>query len=455
MSPAPRRRLAATLLGVLPRRGRSGELSLSQNATALVAGKVATLGLGFVFWIVAARSFDEHDVGLASGAVAAMMLCVQLALVGVGSAVISLLPEHRGDPGRLLWTAFGLAAGGALAGGALFLAIAGAALAELEVVAASAPYAAIFLAACALGALGVVLDQASTALRRGDQMLVRGTLFGVASLAFVAVVGLAGDADGSLAIFSAWLASGLAACALGAVQLRRVLARRGERAEARPGLARRLLAVGLPNHALTLADRAPGLILPIVVTEVLSPTQNAHWYAAWMMAWVAYVVPVQVGMTLFAEAAREPGELRSLLRRSLRTALLLGVPAALAIAALADPALSLLGSSYADGGAGPLRILVVALLPLAVLQAYYAACRARRRLGEAVATAVLAGAASVVAAGLAGAAEGLAAMAVAWVVVQSLAGAFALVRLRGMSAPGARRAAPRAAVAPGLVEEVR
>ena len=59
--------------------------------------------------------------------------------------------------------------------------------------------------------------------------------------------------------------------------------------------ATELSRVGLPNDLLTLTERAPGFVLPIVVTELLSPADNAHWYAAWMMAWVVFVIPIQVG----------------------------------------------------------------------------------------------------------------------------------------------------------------
>ena len=77
----------------LARGGRT--LSMAQNSVALILAKVATMGLGFLFWLVAARLFAPSDVGLASGAVSAMMLITQLALFGVGSAVISLYPRAR------------------------------------------------------------------------------------------------------------------------------------------------------------------------------------------------------------------------------------------------------------------------------------------------------------------------------------------------------------------------
>jgi Glycosyl transferase family 2 len=79
-------------------------LGLVQNSLALIAAKVGIMGLGFVFWLVAAREFDARAVGLAAGAVSAVMLCTQIALLGIGSAFITYLREHRREPARLVDT---------------------------------------------------------------------------------------------------------------------------------------------------------------------------------------------------------------------------------------------------------------------------------------------------------------------------------------------------------------
>ena len=66
------------------------------------------------------------------------------------------------------------------------------------------------------------------------------------------------------------------------------------------------MAVGLANHLLTLCERAPGLVLPIVVTEILSPEATAVWYIVWMSAWVVFTAPISMGIAQFAESARRP-----------------------------------------------------------------------------------------------------------------------------------------------------
>lgn len=244
-----------------------------------------------------------------------------------------------------------------------------------------------------------------------------------------------------MAIFACWVIGGAAACALGALQLWRGAARYRWRPALDPGLARRLVVVGLPNHLLTLADRAPGLLLPVLVTELLSPTANAFWYAVWMMAWVVFMIPVQVGMTLFSEASHRPAAIDKLIRHGLRVGLGIGTVAAIGMAALASVALSLMGPRYASGGTDALRVLVWGVVPAAVIQVYYARSRAVRRLWEAIAMATVSGTLTVAATAAAGAQWGLTAMALAWVIVQSIAAAWAVWRLHVLAGRRAERPA--------------
>ncbi|HEU0114226.1 MAG TPA: oligosaccharide flippase family protein, partial [Thermomicrobiales bacterium] len=330
-------------------------LPMHVNSIALIAGKMATMGVGFLAWLVAARLFAPADVGLAAGAVSAMMLCVQLALFGAGAAIISLYPEHQRRPAALLDTALSFVAIASLAVAVGFLLLATGAFRELGVIGTTPAYTAAFLAMCVFGALGVLLDQISTALRRGDQALTRGALSGVVTLGALVAAPLLAGQTGAMAILAAWVAGNFAPVALGAAQLRRVLAGYRFRPAMRSDLTLRLIRVGLPNWALTLAERAPGSILPIVVTELLSPAANATWYAVWMMAWVVYIIPIQVGLSLFAEASHRPRALGRALRLGLALSLAIGVAGAVGAAIVGPVMLSFLGPTYSEGGTLTLR----------------------------------------------------------------------------------------------------
>ncbi len=402
------------------------------NSISLILGKMVTMGIGFLVWLIAARLFAPTEVGLASGAVSAMMLCVQLALFGAGAAVITLFPQHQHRPANLLDTAITVVAAASLVAGGCFLLFASSVFRELNVVAAVPSYTIAFLAMCAFGTLGVLFDQVGTALRRGDQVLVRNLLFSVVTLGVLVGLPLAGGATSSLAILGAWVGGGLISVGLGYIQLRQALPGYRFRPRVRRDLARHLVGIGLPNWALTMTERAPGSILPIVVTELLSPEANATWYAVWMMAWVVYVIPIQVGLSLFAEASHRPDELGRAVRNGLSLSLGIGAVAAAGSALVGPFMLSFLGSSYVEGGTAPLRILVIVVFPFAFIQAYFSVCRSRQQLTEAIISGVLSGFIGVGTAAWAGVMYGLRGMAIAWLATQLITGTWAIVRLRRM-----------------------
>ena len=399
------------------------------SSVGLIAGRVASMALGFLAWLVAARLFTPQEVGLASGAVAAMMLCVQLAMVGIGSALISLFPREQHEPGALLNSSFVsvLVTSALMSLG--FLALARGAFTELNVVASVPALAAVFVAMTVFGSINVLMDNLSIALRRGDQVLSRNIAFGVVTLAIPLSLAAFFVGYGTWLILAAWAAAGLTACAVGAFQVRRSLPVYRWRLRVDLPLVRRLVRVGLPNWALTMTERGPALLMPVLVTELISPTTNAFWYAAWMMAWVVMIIPISVGQTLFAEASREPDQIARATRHGLVTSLGLGAIAAAAMIVLARIALGFLGTAYADAGEGALRVLVLTVVPFSLTQAYYAICRARAQLGEAIAAGTIFGVGAVSAAIAAGVSSGLTQMAVAWLLVQAAAGIWAAVRL--------------------------
>ncbi len=405
-------------------------LPMLANSIALIMGKLATMGLGFLAWLAAARLFDQREVGLASGAVSAMMLCVQIALFGAGAAVITLYPRHRSNPQRLLNASFTLVTLASLLVAGAFLVIAALFLDQIDVIARRPAYALAFVVMAVSGTLCVLLDQFSTALRRGDQALVRGIVTGIVTLALVVLLPVGLNAESALALLVAWAIGNTAPVLVGAWQVHRSLPEYRFRVQVDLPLFRLINKVGLPNWVLTLTERAPGAILPVVVIEILSPQANAAWYAAWMMAWVVYIVPIQVGLNLFAEAAHRPEEMGKALRQGVLTSLVIGIGSAIAAAVIGPYLLEFLGSGYADAGTTPLRILLVAVVPFTFVQAYFAICRSQLMLREAIVVGTISAVTGIGGAAIAGRHHGLNGMATVWLVTQSAVSLWAIYRLR-------------------------
>jgi Na+-driven multidrug efflux pump len=177
--------------------------------------------------------------------------------------------------------------------------------------------------------------------------------------------------------------------------------------------------LGIPNQLLTLTERAPGLVLPLLLAHLVSPEVAAYWYPAWMMAWAAYTAPMLIGIVQFSEGVREPGRLAATTWASFRWSLVIGSVAAVVLIVFAHPLLHLLGDRYANASTVALRLLAAGLVAYAVLQAYNSVCRVLGLYAEAISVGVVLGAALCISA-LVAAAQGSSAMALAWLVVLSV-----------------------------------
>ena len=347
-------------------RGRS----VGANTVSLAAARIVPMITGFGFWALAALSLHPARLGLGSALVSAILLAVQLGLLGIGPATVTLLPAQAGDGHRLVTTSLLAVTCGALLVGAGTIGVTwllggpiGAAWADPAVVV-------VFLAATLLATLAYQLDHVAVARARSQQALTRSIVQGLVQLAALAV-GLAAGARGILILLVAVAASAGASVLWGGVQL----ARRGWRPEpVRAADARLLVRHGLPNYALLLSDRAPGYLLPLVVTAAVSTSATASWYLVWMLSSAVFFVPQSAGYSLQAHLASSPGT-RRVVVRTLGLSAALTAAAAIALVLLGPLVLARLGSAYAHGWQ-LLPIMAPGLVVGAVTQIYYGVCRA-------------------------------------------------------------------------------
>ncbi|MEV5054178.1 glycosyltransferase [Arthrobacter sp. LAR12-1-1.1] len=401
-------------------------ISVGGNAAWLAAARIAPMVAGFLFWALAAIALPPEQIGLGSAVVSAALLTVQLGMLGVGPATLTLLPAETDGGRRLIATSLLTVATFSLLGAGLLVAITywlGTGVGEAWV---DPLVTVLFLATALLAATAYQLDHVGVAQERADRTLVRSLAQSLVQLVFLAAALAVGLRD--LAVIVGAVAAGaLASVFVGLRQLGRAHVSPDWRHGLRPRPALKLLKPGLPNHALTLADRAPGYLLPLIVAATLGPAPTAAWYVVWMMASAVFFVPQSAGFTLqtaLAGTRARPGLLASALRASFLLTLLAGL-----ILMLAGPLLlGFLGPQYASAWV-LLPVLVPALLLSCVTQVYYGLCRAQGRLFESTAVAILAAILVVAPAAAVAQQFGLTGVSVLWAIAQATAALAAAWRL--------------------------
>jgi Na+-driven multidrug efflux pump len=136
------------------------------------------------------------------------------------------------------------------------------------------------------------------------------------------------------------------------------------------------------HNTLNLSLTLPRLGLPLLVASVLGAHATAAFYAAWMIASFLYILPMHLSTALFAVAVGDVRTLTPRLRAALRVSLLLGGSVAVAIAALAGPAMRSFGPDY-EIARTALVVMAIAYFPNVFKQCYVAVARVNNRLRKA------------------------------------------------------------------------
>jgi O-antigen/teichoic acid export membrane protein len=327
------------------------------NSGALAIGTIATAGLGFVYWWLAARMFPPEAIGNASALLSVIGLIGLLGEAGLGTLLIGELVRHPQKAPALVGAA--AAVGVTLTVGLALSFILGAYLIGSVNLINGWLAGAVFVLGCALTAFTMVVDQAFVGSLNSTVRMIQQVLFSVFKLMLIAAVAMANQVSSTIILLT-WVA-GIVASWI-AVDLMT------------KGHARRL--VGFPDfrllhtfrrkvfdhYALDVTLQAPGIIVPYLVLVLLSPAATAAFSALWMLVSTAAVIPAVLATVLFPIVRAGPAKSRHHFLVSLTASLLFSLACAVFILSCSEKILELFNPAYREIAGSSLRFLGFSLL---------------------------------------------------------------------------------------------
>src|SRR5579863_2303586 len=352
------------------------------NAGSLVGTTTVTSGLGFVYWWLAARLFMPAEVGFASAAISAMTLLGTGSVLGLGTLLIGELPRRPEKAGMLISTAIVVVGFLGACAGLAFAVIVPFVSPQFKPLLATFQVVALFTLGVSCTAVTIMLDQAVIGLLRGDLQLWRNILFSVFKLIFLFLFGLWLWSSAGMPIYAAWtIGSLLSLAALAVYTFAKGYWPRHPFA-LEWGWLRKLGGTALQHHTLNLIIRVPALLLPVLVTILLSATANAWFYVAFMMTNFLFSIPVALTTVLYAVNAAQSDELAHKARQTMALSLAITVAGGGILFFGANQVLSFFGHSYAEEAAWSLRILVLGAFPLIIKNHFVAVYRVYNRISR-------------------------------------------------------------------------
>lgn len=372
--------------------GLATHKTLLVNAGSLVSSLGVSAGLGFVYWWVAARYFAKPEVGLASALIAAMNLLGAFGIVGLGTLLMGKLARQTERRGTLVVTALLTAAFVSALLGAGFVWLAPRFSHEFAVLQTRSDLALSFIFGVAITGITLVLDQAVLGLLRGGLQFWRNVIFAVVKLVLVGIVGLwwSGGKD-SAAIYNTWTLGNVISL-LGFALLAWRSGLRLHTWRPQISLLRELPGEALRHHMLNLALQTNALLLPVIVTAMLSANTNASFAVAWLLASFVSTIPFSLGMALYAVGSRQgQQDLGQKIRLSLRVSTAIAVVANIVLWVGADFIIGIFGPAYREQAPWALRLLTLAVFPIIVKDHFIAIRRVSGRVAQTAGMAAIGG----------------------------------------------------------------
>ncbi len=355
------------------------------NGYALMLSAIAMSGLGFVFWVLAARLYAPAAVGAGSALVSLLMFLAGIAQLNLRGALIRFLPLAGPAARRLILGAYAASIGASLLCGGGALLVARWWLPEGAFGVAQPAFAVWFIVSVVAQTIFALQDHVLTGLRQAIWTPVENLVYSLAKLALL--IALAGSAF-EHAIYYAYTLPILAlVIPINYFICTRCLPARGPASGQTPepltfrGVARFVAG----DYLGSLFALMSTTLIPVLVALLLGTEANAYFYLPWTIAGALELLAANMTASFTVEAARERVKLVVYSRRVLGQLLILLALALGVILPAAPLLLRIIGQEYADASAGLLRLLALSSVPQAVLMLAMSVARVENRVRTIVA----------------------------------------------------------------------
>lgn len=367
------------------RQRASGHRHLLTGSAALVLTAGVQAISGALYWLLAARSDTQTDVGHATALLTSVMFVSFLG--GLGQPVAAAryaAGRTRDDHVLFAWGALALTLATALFSIGYLAAVSPAAVDELRGWHGMwGP--SVFVALCVGTGLSLLLDVRLMTQRRWGLVLLRATIVAIVRFPLLAIPV---DTDRAVWLLVAAALPTAVSGFLGVALLPRVTGDR-HHLQPMPSTVRPMVRYSVVNWLSTLTYQAPTFAVPVIVLVNVDADLNASFYVSWGMAALAAYVPMAIGQALLAEGGRDGAHLRSQVRLAIVVAGGLMVVGTVVATVGRGIVVALYGDDYQEA-ADILPPLVAAAIPWAVTSVYLTEARVRHRsVGTVAITTVL------------------------------------------------------------------
>jgi acetyltransferase-like isoleucine patch superfamily enzyme len=336
---------------------------LYQNSFFMMLSTAFVTGSGFFFWLLVAHLYPDVQVGLATDVISVATFIMNLAILGLNYSIIRFLPKYLHHPkqrNQLLGGSIGIISLASALSVGIFLLFLNYFSPRLLFLREGFAGFALVLLTIAI-TIDFFTESVFLAFRTGKYIFFKNLLVSICKIALpLFFIGL-----GAIGIFSSWAIAVSSALLISMYVLVRKFAFRFTSVFPKEKL-QMMMGFSMINFVVGLLGIAPGLILPVLITNTINPQTSAYFYVSFMIANLLYTIPYATTQSLFAEGSHDIKHFWPSVWKSLKFIFMLLVPSIVVLMLIGKYILIFFGKSYSDQGVLFLQILALAGIPVTI-----------------------------------------------------------------------------------------
>lgn len=337
---------------------------LYSNSIYLMISTAIMTGLGFFFWTINARLFSSHELGLATTIISIFTLITTICGFGLGVALIRFLPSSN-VKNRKINSAFSIAILASIAISSIFIYSFKYISEDLSFIEKNLFLSIGFILAVIFAVLFNLIESVFIAYKSTKFVLIKNLMFSLSKLIFPFIfISLL-----AYGIFLSWAASLFIAFTFSFFVLIFKFKYKPS-FSIYDSIIKKIFSFSLGNHLSALIRTLPISLMPIIITNMLTPSDTAYFYIAYNIAGLLFVIPTSVGSSLLAKVSETNSNYKLVIKKALLFISLLLIPAIILFLLFDKYLLLLFGKEYLEKSLLILNLFVVSSIFVAIYNIY-------------------------------------------------------------------------------------
>lgn len=387
--------------------------SLYRNSLYLMASTFIMAVFGFFFWMINARLFTTEQVGLATTIISVMSLITSFSLLGLNTGLIRYLPKSKRKNDKINTCFTGIVLTTIIIS-TIFLLCLKTFSPRLLFIKENLYYALSFILFMVFNSSAGLIDSIFIAFRKAKFVLLKNTIFSVLKLIlpfFLVTLGAYG-------IFASWMIALIIGFSVSFIILIYKF-----NYQPQPvfyeSIIKKIGRFSFGNYIAGFLGGLPTMVLPLMISNLISPETTAYYYMAMMIASLLFVIPQATTQSLFAEGSYNGKELKQYVKKATKIIALILIPAILITIFFGKYILLAFGKDYSTRGFRFLQILALSGVFISFNSVFGTILRVRHKIKELIFISII-GAFSILGLSYLLLSRGLLGIGLAWIIGQGV-----------------------------------